>query len=133
MSDQPETNTSPILVVHDDANFLSLMRLILVHAGFNNVITAFDGKEALDICHTQPVALIVLDTMMPVMDGWDMLRALYGDPAMRHIPVIMASAERAPETVAKATDLGASDYVMLPCHPNEVTEAVRRVLPNTAA
>jgi DNA-binding response OmpR family regulator len=127
MSDQPDAHASPILFVNHDAGFLSLMRLAFERAGFN-VITALGGQEALDICHTQPVALVVLDIMMPGMDGFATLKALYADPAMRLIPVIIASPQAQPKVIAEAYDLGAKDYVVLPCRIQEFVARVRQAI-----
>ena len=127
MSDRPDAHASPILFVNDDAGFLTLMKLAFERAGFD-VITALGGQEALDICHTQPVALVVLDIMMPGMDGFDTLKALYADPAMRLIPVIIASPQTQPKVITEAYDLGAKDYIVLPCRIPELIKRVRQAL-----
>lgn len=86
------TSKAPVLVVDDDADLRSTLALVLGDAGFA-VATARDGEEALAWlgAHPRP-SVILLDLMMPVLDGWGVLAALRADPALAAIPVVVCTA-----------------------------------------
>jgi CheY-like chemotaxis protein len=95
-----------VLVVDDELAIVETLTEILAHAGYD-VASASDGREGLAALARRP-ATVLVDFMMPVMDGLQMLRALRADPAARHVPVILMSAAGL-ETVRAAARLGAGE------------------------
>ena len=117
-----------VLIADDDP----LLRALLEHrfeaAGYR-VVGVGDGHQALKAIGDDPPDLLVLDAMMPVMDGFEALRRIRADPAMRDIPVIMLTALRQEDAVMNALNLGAADYLSKPFIPDELLARARRVLP----
>ncbi len=113
-------HNSLILVVDD----VELGRKVIVHSlnarGFKNIVTAEDGSEALQITHARRPDLVVLDIMMPTMDGFAYLQAIRQNDVFKNMPVIVQTALDDVEKKLKAFDLGASDYVCKPIEPREL-------------
>ena len=106
-----------LLVVDDnDDNRYTLTRH-LSRSGYANLTTAADGREALVLLHQRPFDLVLLDIMMPGMNGYEVLEHLKNDPQLRHIPVIMISAVDEIESVIRCVELGADDYLSKPFNP----------------
>jgi len=105
-----------ILVVDDDENNRDLLARRLMRDGYT-VRTAPGGAEALASLPGAPVELILLDVMMPGIDGYEVLRRLKGDPATRDVPVLMISALSELASVVKCIELGAEDYLPKPFEP----------------
>jgi adenylate cyclase len=106
-----------ILVVDDnDDNRYTLTRRLL-REGYSDVAVASDGREALELIAAQSFDLILLDIMMPAMNGYEVLARLKDDPELRYIPVIMISAVSEIESVVKCIELGAEDYLPKPFNP----------------
>jgi DNA-binding response OmpR family regulator len=117
-----------ILVVEDDLKTADLVRLYLEREGYR-VRHAADGQTALDLARRSPPALVVLDLMLPRVDGLNVcfrLRAASG------VPIIMLTARSAEEDRLLGLDLGADDYVTKPFSPRELVARVRAVLRRTA-
>ena len=117
-----------ILVADDDP----LLRALLVHRlsaeGYETCV-AEDGAEALRAIETQKPDLVVLDALMPVMDGFEVLRRLK-TTRISEAPVIMLTALKREQDVVGALQLGAADYLVKPFIPDELAERVRRLLPS---
>jgi two-component system alkaline phosphatase synthesis response regulator PhoP len=113
-----------ILVVDDEAKIVQIARDYLAHAGFR-VLTAGDGKSAIDLALSEKPDLIVLDIGLPAMDGLDVTRAVrkYGDT-----PIIMLTARGEESDKLVGLELGADDYVVKPFSPKELVARVRAVL-----
>jgi DNA-binding response OmpR family regulator len=113
-----------ILVADDEPNILRLVQLYLTNEGYT-VLTARDGREALDQAHAHRPALVILDLMMPVVDGWEVCRQLRkeGD-----VPVIMLTARGDDVDKIVGLELGADDYVTKPFNPRELVARVKAVL-----
>ena len=109
------TEEGPALLVVDDNedNRYTLTRR-LKREGYTNLTTANDGREALEALAGQPFDLVLLDIMMPVMNGYEVLEHINGDEALRDIPVIMISALDELESVVRCIELGAEDYLSKP-------------------
>lgn len=116
-----------ILVVDDDKNICELLRLYLEKEGYN-VILAFDGKEGLDKFKSQNPDLILLDVMMPNIDGWQVCRKIR---ETSDCPIIMLTAKS--ETIDKVLglELGADDYVVKPFDAKEVVARIKAILRRT--
>ena len=110
--------TEPTLLVVDDNedNRYTLTRR-LSREGFSNIATATNGREALELLRAKPIDLVLLDIMMPDMNGYEVLEHLKADPQLRHIPVIMISAVDEIESVIRCVELGAEDYLSKPFNP----------------
>ncbi len=116
-----------ILVCDDDPLLVDIVTFRLEARDFI-VEVARDGAEALaKVGELKPDA-IVLDAMMPVMDGSQLLRRLRADPATAHIPVIMLSARKQETDVVGALELGANDYMVKPFSPEELVVRLNRLL-----
>jgi DNA-binding response OmpR family regulator len=116
---------APILVVEDDAKASGLIRLYLEHAGYA-VETAADGPAALDRARREPAPrLIVLDVMLPHVDGFEVCRRLRAES---DVPIILVTARVEEEDRLAGLDLGADDYVSKPFSPRELVARVRAVL-----
>jgi len=116
-----------ILVVDDEAQIVRVLRGYLEKTGYN-VLTAYDGKEALRIARQERPDLVVLDLMLPEMDGLDVCRALR---RQTNTPIIMLTARVEETDKLIGLELGADDYVTKPFSPREVVARVRAVLRRT--
>lgn len=105
-----------ILVVDDDENIVRLLRLYLLDAGYD-VTVARDGSEALDRFREDAPDLVLLDVMMPVINGWEVLRMLRGES---ETPVILLTSRDMVEDKVRGFGLGADDYIVKPFEPQEV-------------
>lgn len=103
-----------LLVVDDNED----NRYTLVHGlkrlGYPNVVTAVNGRHALDLLGTQRFDLVLLDIMMPELNGYQVLEQLKADERLRHLPVIMISAVDEIDSVIRCIELGAEDYLAKP-------------------
>jgi adenylate cyclase len=109
------THSEPaILVVDDDENNRYTLTQRLRRQGYENVTVATNGRDALDSIGKQPFDLILLDIMMPEMNGYEVLERLKRDDKLRHIPVIMISALTELDSVVRCIELGAEDYLPKP-------------------
>ncbi len=102
---------SRVLIVDDEPDLLLMLRLSLEAVGFETGLAA-DGEIALQRMHVEHFDAVILDVMMPVLDGWSVLGALHDDPSAP--PVIVLSAGAAPQDRARAESLGAAAYVTKP-------------------
>lgn len=115
-----------ILACDDEKNIVRLIQVNLERAGFN-VITASDGKEALHkVLHEHP-DLVVLDVMMPYMDGFEVLQKLRRNPSTRDIPVVMLTAKAQDADVFRGWQSGVDCYLTKPFNPGELLSFVKRI------
>ena len=108
-----ETGLAPLLVVDDEEMNRDLLARRLQRRGYE-VETAADGQQALGMIEQRPFDLVLLDIMMPVMDGMQVLSTLRQRYSMRELPVIMVTATDEPRSVVEALNMGANDYVTKP-------------------
>jgi DNA-binding response OmpR family regulator len=116
-----------ILVVDDEPEAVELVEFNLKQAGYD-VATAADGAEALRRTRTLLPSLIVLDVMLPEMDGLEVCKMLRRDPATSAIPIIMLTAKAAEIDRVLGLELGADDYLTKPFSPRELVLRVRKLL-----
>ncbi len=119
-----------VLVVDDDAHIRELCRLYLTHDGFQ-VDEATDGQEALDAIAQNAYDLVVLDLMMPRVDGFDVLSEVRGRDGW--LPVVLLTAMGDEEDRILGLDMGADDYVIKPFSPKELVARVKAVLRRATA
>jgi len=113
-----------ILIVDDEKRLVSLVESYLIQEGYH-VATAFNGKEALAVAAKEKPDLIILDIMMPEMNGYDFMRV---HRAERDTPIIMLTAKVEDDDKVIGLELGADDYVVKPFKPRELMARVRNVL-----
>lgn len=116
-----------ILVVDDEPHIVEIVCDYLKQAGFR-VITAKDGQTALSMARNEQPDLIVLDLLLPEMDGLDVCRLLRQDPVLGAVPIIMLTARVEEIDKLLGLELGADDYMTKPFSPREVVARVRAVL-----
>ncbi len=120
-----------ILVADDDADLRDILRSILEPKGFR-VVDAADGRAALRTVQAQHPDLLILDYMMPQMDGPQVCRALKEDLLLRHIPIIMLTGKSEIHDKVFGMDAGADDYLVKPFEPEELLARVRTVIRRTS-
>jgi CheY-like chemotaxis protein len=108
-----EVPATRVLVVDDDAAIRRMIIAALKREGNYALMEAANGREALDLMRAQDPEVVVLDLMMPVLSGWDVLQERQSDPKLRAIPVILISANRDPE-IASAVDKGICAFLPKP-------------------
>ncbi|HET7874873.1 MAG TPA: SpoIIE family protein phosphatase [Methylomirabilota bacterium] len=124
--------TAPrILVVDDDADISTIISVTLRRAGYE-VVTAADGMEAIEAIRRQPPDLVLLDVMMPRVDGFETLRRIREHGPSAQVPVIMLTAKAQLADKMKGFERGADDYVAKPFEPVEVLARVQILLKRTA-
>lgn len=116
-----------ILVVDDEEGLVLLMQTNLEFEGYN-VVTAYDGEQAISQVKAENPDLVLLDIRMPRKNGWDVCKELKADPNTQHIPIIFLSAYAQREDVAKGLALGAEKYMTKPADPKEVANTVAAIL-----
>jgi DNA-binding response OmpR family regulator len=114
-----------VLIVDDEPDILLMLRVSLEASGFTTALAA-DGDVALQRVRQEAFDLILLDVMMPVLDGWGVLEALRGNAEAPKI--IVLSARSAPRDVAKAMELGAADYLTKPFEIDVLVSRIEAVL-----
>lgn len=117
-----------ILCIEDEPQMIDLIRLILANEGYE-VIGADGGQEGLDLMRQEKPDLILLDLMMPEMDGGDVFHRMKEEVELRNIPVIVVTAKAAPiDQVLWINVAKVDDYVTKPFGPRELVESVEKVL-----
>src|SRR5579871_1005815 len=115
-----------ILAVDDERHIVRLVQVNLERAGYE-VVTAFDGKEALEKVESERPDLVVLDVMMPYMDGFEVLKNLRKNPETRELPVIMLTAKAQDADVFRGWQSGVDCYLTKPFNPMELIVFVKRI------
>ena len=115
-----------ILAVDDERSIVRLVQVNLERQGYN-VVTAFDGKQALERIAEHRPDLVICDVMMPYMDGFEVLTAIRKDPATRELPVIMLTAKAMDNDVFTGYQRGADCYLTKPFSPLELISFVKRI------
>lgn len=121
-----------ILLAEDDSNISMIAKITLEKIGNHQVVAVMDGKSALDIALKEKFDLILLDGMMPVMDGVTVLKNLK-TTNMSHIPVIFLSAKSQESDIKEVLELGAIGYIQKPFEPRTLCEQINELLEKKAA
>lgn len=116
-----------ILIVEDDPQIARIVQIKLKNNGFH-VHHASDGGAGLTMVRTLRPDLVLLDVMMPVMDGYQVLRAIRSEPDLTNLPVIMLTAKGQERDILTGFKDGATDYIVKPFSPAEVVARVQRLL-----
>lgn len=123
--------TYDILVVDDEKDIVDILKYNLEKENEFRVISAFDGKQALDIALSEKPNLILLDIMMPELNGFDVCKRLKTEPATSKIPVIFLTAKENEIDEIIGLELGADDYIQKPISPRKVLARVKSVIRRT--
>lgn len=122
-----------ILIVDDHRDFVFATKLFLESQGYR-VLEAYDGLEGLEVVEKEKPELIILDVMMPRLDGWATLQMLQGKPETATIPVLMLTALKEPVNVLTGFDLGCTWFYTKPITDyDDLALVIRRILDSTKA
>jgi two-component system, chemotaxis family, chemotaxis protein CheY len=116
-----------ILVVDDFATMRRIIKNLLGELGFDNLDEADDGKTALPIMQTGEVDFLVTDWNMPGMTGLELVKAVRGDPKLRHTPILMVTAEAKKSQIVEAAQAGINGYVVKPFTAGTLNEKIDRI------
>ncbi len=116
-----------ILVVEDEESLLKLESILLSSKGYN-VTGVMDGKSALEEVMAHRPDLVILDIMLPEIDGFEVCRRIKENPATSTIPVVMLTAKKNSQDVARGTEVGANAYLTKPFKSAKVIEVIEELL-----
>lgn len=123
--------SEPILVVDDEPDIVEIVQYNLEKAGFD-VLTATEGTTGLKMAREQPISAIVLDLMLPGLEGTDVCRLLKQDDKTRNIPILMLTAKGEEIDRVVGLELGADDYMVKPFSPRELVLRIKAILRRSA-
>ncbi len=116
-----------ILIVDDFSTMRRIIKNLLRELGFNNTIEADDGQTALPKLHTGGIDFLITDWNMPGMSGIELLRTVRADNNLKHIPVLMVTAEAKREQIVEAAQAGVNGYVIKPFTAATLEEKITRI------
>jgi len=116
-----------ILIVDDEPNIVISIKYLLKHAGYE-VVTAYDGQQALDCLVDSRPALMILDVMMPKKDGFEVCEEVRADSRFADMPILMLTAKGSEAEKNKGFSLGADGYVTKPFSTHDLVERVKSLL-----
>lgn len=117
-----------VLTIEDDPNIAELIQLYVEKTGFSS-ITAYDGEEGMEKFYNESPDCIILDLMLPKMDGWEVCKMIRLED--KQIPIIMLTGKGETYDIINGLDIGADDYIVKPFDPNELIARVKTVLRRT--
>jgi len=121
------------LIVDDFSTMRRIIRGLLKEMGCNNADEAEDGAIALNMLRGQKFDFVVSDINMPNMNGFELLAAMKADDALKHIPVLMVTAEARKEDIVRAAQSGAAGYIVKPFTKATLEEKVQKIMQKLAA
>ena len=116
-----------ILLADDEEDIKTIVTMFLQAQGYE-VITAFDGLDTLEKIQSDRPDLLLLDIMMPVLDGFEVCKRLRANPETAELPILMLSAAAHSESITRGMKAGANDYIVKPFEPEMLLEKIRRIL-----
>ncbi|MBN2070719.1 MAG: response regulator [Candidatus Krumholzibacteriota bacterium] len=116
-----------ILVVDDEVNITQILEFSIGSEGYQ-VITASNGEEAIDVARREQPDLIILDIMMPKIDGYEACRIIKTNPLTKNIPVILLTAKGRDIDKRLGYEVGATDYIIKPFSPNKLIDRIQKLL-----
>jgi PleD family two-component response regulator len=129
MFSEPELHhRMKILVIDDDRMSVSLLEQLLQRHGYSHVMGITDSRKVVETCEQFDPDLIVLDLIMPEMDGFAVLEALRSDTSERFLPIVVLTADISEETKARALEAGATDFLVKPVSQTEALLRIRNLL-----
>lgn len=125
LEDDDDRN-STVMIVEDDKIVSTMLKHLLERKGYRIEIVS-DGRGAADLIESKKSpALVILDVMLPFVDGFALIRQIRDSAAWEEVPIIMLTAKTREEDIVRALDAGANDYIVKPFHPHEVLARVKR-------
>lgn len=121
------------LIVDDFSTMRRIIRGLLKEMGCYHANEAEDGAVALSMLKDQRFDFVISDINMPNMNGFDLLRAIKADPDLKHIPVLMVTAEASVENITRAAQCGAAGYIVKPFTKATLEEKIQKILEKLAA
>jgi CheY-like chemotaxis protein len=122
--DRPTPTRRTVLIVDDEATTRTLVRLLLERDGFD-VLEATNGREALDLAASRTPDLIVMDLVMPELDGYGAISELRRQPHHAATPIVVVTTEEGPAVEQRVVTLGADDYILKPFEPTVLTSRIK--------
>jgi two-component system, OmpR family, alkaline phosphatase synthesis response regulator PhoP len=125
----PEVSSGRVLVVDDERPIVMVIETNLKIAGYE-VLTAYNGRDALELVRSRRPDLVLLDVVMPEMDGWETVKQIRGDdePKVASTPIVMLTALDRDRDILRGYEYGVDIYLTKPFEPEELLEIVARVL-----
>lgn len=120
-----------VLIIDDEPEFVEMIKMRL-EANECEVLVAHDGETGLEVIRKEKPGLVLLDVMMPQMDGFQVLHAIRNSDEIAHIPVVMLTAKGESKSLFKAEQLGATDYLIKPCNSQDLVKLVQKYTLPTA-
>jgi two-component system, chemotaxis family, chemotaxis protein CheY len=130
MSDDTEPR---FLIVDDFSTMRRVMCALLKEIGFERTETAADGAAALELLKKSRFDFIITDIAMPNMNGFELLNAIKADESLKHLPVLMVTAEARKDDIVRSMQSGAAGYIVKPFTRTTLEERVRKILQKQAA
>ncbi|MDQ3472268.1 MAG: response regulator transcription factor [Acidobacteriota bacterium] len=129
MIGQKSESSQTVMVVEDDLIISALLKHMLARRGFE-VHLASDGRQASAMVEelTAPPGLVMLDVMLPFVDGFDLITLIRNKQEWKDVPIIMLTSKAQEQNIVRALDAGATDYVVKPFQPEELMARVRRLV-----
>ncbi|MEP7101312.1 MAG: response regulator [Burkholderiales bacterium] len=127
------TTDMKFLIVDDFSTMRRIVRGLLKEIGYNNADEAEDGSVALNMLKNQKYDFVVSDINMPVMNGFELLSAVKADDSLKHLPVLMVTAEARKEDIVRAAKDGAAGYIVKPFTKATLEEKVQKIMQKLAA
>ena len=115
-----------VLIAEDDPNIVESLSFVLERDGFD-VCAALDGEAALRCLQSDPPDMMILDVMLPKRNGFELLKLVKADPALRAIPVLVLTAKGQPQDRSMAEQIGVEGFMTKPFSNTDVVQAVRRL------
>lgn len=115
-----------ILIAEDERHIVETLTFVLEREGFG-VSAAFDGDEAIRQLRSNPPDVLVLDVMLPKVNGFEVLKQVKADPALKHVPVIVLTAKGQAQDRRMAEDIGVEAFMTKPFSNLDIVAAIRRI------
>jgi len=128
MFSEPELYRMKILIVDDDRLTVTLLEQLLIRHGYTRVLGITNSRSAIETCASFDPDLILLDLVMPEMDGFAVLEALRAEVSERFLPVVVLTADITEEARARALEAGATDFLVKPVSQTEALLRIRNLL-----
>ena len=128
MFSEPELHRMKILVIDDDRMTVSLLEQLLQRHGYSRVLGITDSRVAIETCQTFDPDLILLDLIMPELDGFAVLETLRAEVSERFLPIVVLTGDTTEETKARALEVGATDFLVKPVSQTEALLRIRNLL-----
>jgi DNA-binding response OmpR family regulator len=122
-----------ILVVEDDRSIQMVLEMVLTHMAKCEVLLASDGNQGWDMIQQHKPDVVLLDLMLPGIDGFEVCKRSKEDAATRHIPIIFLTAQPQPAAIAKGLSLGAAAYLIKPFDPTTIISQINAALAKVQA